>query len=362
MVRIKTGALIFSLCLVCMAQQPMSVEKLLKFLRSEIQSKSDSDKVIADYVRKIKLTQRLDERTIEQLQGEGLGPKTTEALKTLAATTGNLPAPPPPAVKPVYKQPDPPSPEEQKRILAEVTDYAQNYTKGLPNFICRQVTRRYVDPTGKEAWHQQDTVLERLSYFEGHENYKVVSVNDRPVDIDHQKLGGAAVSEGEFGSIMAGIFDPKSGTEFGWGRWTTWGGRLTYVFTYRVPQPLSTYRISQYTSASDTDRVSAIAGYHGEVFVDKETPTVRYIQLETEGLPPDFPIKDVHLTLRYNTTKIGDNDYVLPERAELRSRDDRNVLVKNNIEFRMYQKFGADTAIQFDTPEPLPEVKEEPAK
>jgi hypothetical protein len=224
------------------------------------------------------------------------------------------------------------------------------------------VTRRFVDPTGKESWIPQDTVLERLTYFEGHENYKVVSVNDRPVDIEHQKLGGAAVSEGEFGSIMAEIFDPRSGTEFGWARWTTWGGRLTYVFTYRVPQPRSSYRITQYTSASGTDRVSAIAGYHGEVFVDKETPTVRYIQLETEGLPPDFPIKEVHLTLRYNKTKIGDNDYVLPERAELRSRDDRSALVKNNIEFRMYQKFGADTAIQFDTPEPLPEVKEEPAK
>jgi hypothetical protein len=91
MTRMKTGVLIFALCFVCVAQQPMSVEKLLKFLRSEIQRKADPDKVIADYVRKIKLTERLDDRTIEQLQGEGLGPKTTEALRTLAATTGNLP-------------------------------------------------------------------------------------------------------------------------------------------------------------------------------------------------------------------------------------------------------------------------------
>ena len=355
-------AIIVALCASAAAQQRMSVEQLLKFLRSEIRMKTDSDKTVADYVRRIKLTQRLDARTIEQLQGEGLGPRTAEALKTLAATTGDLPAPPPDAPKPVYRQPDPPSAAEQKRILAEVTDYARNYVKSLPDFICRQVTRRFIDPSGKESYIPQDVVLERLSYFEGHENYKVVTVNDKPVSIDHQKLGGAAVSEGEFGSIMAEIFDQRSATEFGWARWTTWRGRPTYVFTYRVPQPRSSYRITQYTSAGGADRVSAVAGYHGEVFVDKETLKVMYIKLETEGLPSDFPIREVDLTLRYNNTKIGDGDYILPERAELRSRDDRNVLVKNNIEFLLYQKFGADTAIQFDTPEPLPEVKEQPLK
>ena len=31
--------------------------------------------------------------------------------------------------------------------------------------------------------------------------------------------------------------------------------------------------------------------------------------------------------------------------------------MKNDVEFRMYRKFGADTSIKFDTPEPLPEEK-----
>jgi hypothetical protein len=340
----------------------MSVNQLVRFLRSEIQQK-DADKTTADFVRRIKLSERLDDRTIEQLQGEGLGPKTVEALRTLAATSGGLPAPPPPAPPTsAYVQPPPPSAEDQKRILSEVTDYAQNYTKKLPDFICSQVTRRYVDPTGKESWQQQDTVLERLTYFEGREDYKVVTVNNKPVEVSHQKLGGAAVSEGEFGSILAEIFDPRSETTFGWARWTTWHGRRTYVFTYRVPQPRSTYRITQMQNASGSDKVSAVAGYHGLVYVDTEFPQVMRIVLETEGLPPDFPIKEVNLNLTYNNTKIGDSEFMLPERAELRSRDDRNVLVKNDLQFVMYRKFGADTTIQFDTPPPLPDEKEQPLK
>src|SRR5215472_9499042 len=136
----KVAVCLLAACLTGWPQQRMSVEQLVQWLRGEIKFKTNSDKAIADYLRRVKLTQRLDERTIETLQGEGLGPKTAEALRTLAATTGSLPAAPPPILKP----PDPPSAEEQKRVLAEVTEYARNYTKKLPDFICSQVTHRYI--------------------------------------------------------------------------------------------------------------------------------------------------------------------------------------------------------------------------
>ena len=134
-----------------------------------------------------------------------------------------------------------------------------------------------------------------------------------------------------------------------------------YVFNYRVAQSRSTYRITSYSSATSSE--STIAGYHGLVYVDKESLRVMQITLEAELSAP-FPIRQVNLTLVYDTTKIGDAEFVLPLKAELRSRDDRRFLVKNDVEFRMYRKFGADTSIKFETPEPLPEdkISEEPPK
>lgn len=40
------------------------------------------------------------------------------------------------------------------------------------------------------------------------------------------------------------------------------------------------------------------------------------------------------------------------------------ILVKNDVEFRLYRKFSAETQISFDTPDPLPEskTKEQPPK
>ena len=342
------------------AQNALSMEQLSAFIRSSIQLKQE-DRKVADYLRKIRLTSRLDDRAIEEFQGMGIGPKTTQALRELAAGSAVLPAASPAAAKPAAPPIPPPGAEEQKRILAAATDHALNYIKRLPDFICTQVTRRYIDPRGLEFWRQQDVIVERLSYSDQREDYKVVLVNNLPTDIPHDKLGGST-SSGEFGSILKEIFEPSTETLFDWARWATLRGRRTYVFQYTVPQSKSTYRITAYTSPTSSD--SMVAGYKGLVYVDRESRKVMQITLETEGLPPAFPIRQVNLMLVYDYTTIGGQDYVLPLKAEVRSRNADRFLMKNEVEFRMYRKFGTEATIKFETPEPLPEETstEQPVK
>ena len=61
--------------------------------------------------------------------------------------------------------------------------------------------------------------------------------NNIVTDKAYTSVGGA-ISQGEFGSMMREIFDPKSSTEFSWERWATLREHDTYVFAYRVPPPL----------------------------------------------------------------------------------------------------------------------------
>ena len=80
--------------------------------------------------------------------------------------------------------------------------------------------------------------------------------------------------------------------------------------------------------------------------------------------PADFPIQSVDLDMNYDFTKISGQDFLLPLKSEIRSREGR-FLSKNETEFRMYNRFGADTTIQFgDVPDALPDdaTKEQPAK
>jgi hypothetical protein len=245
-------------------------------------------------------------------------------------------------------------------VLDEVTDYARNYVLKLPDFICSQATRKFVDTTGKESWRQTDLIQERLTYFEKHEDYKVVMVNDKPTDIAHDKLGGAMGSSGEFGSILAEIFAPETRTEFAWSRWAAINKRPMYVFSYHVPKERSNYRITSYSGPNFADPQTVVAGHHGEILVDKGTRKVMRIYLHCEGLPSSFPVRAADLTLSYDNTRIGDTDYVLPLRAELKMRDDRNSPSKNLIQFYNYRKFGADTTIQFTDAPPPPDSQ--PAK
>ena len=339
------------------ADMTLTIEQLKEFVRSSVKMKYD-DRKLAEYLRKVRVSNRLDDRTVEELQGLGAGPRTVAALNALRDASASLPEAAPPPPKPVYVGPPAPDSVEQKRVLAEVTEYAINYTSRMPDFICTQVTRRYVDPSGMEFWQKRDVITERLTFFEKKEDYKVVLINNQSVgDMPAERLGGA-VSRGEFGSIMKEIFDPYTRTQFDWERWATLRGRRMHVFAYRVLQARSKYTIL----AQGHERLTI--GYHGLIYVDRDSNTIMKITLEGDDIPTGYPIREVRLALDYDKTSISDQEYVLPLKAELTSRQDAKLLIKNEVEFRMYRKFGADSSIKFDTPEPLPSdaITEQPPK
>lgn len=342
----------------------LTVDKLVSFIQSSIKMKQDDVKV-AEMVKKIKLQDKLDARTVENLQGIGAGPRTVLALKALMTESSALPVAAPPPPKPVYVPPPPPSSIEQKEILAQITESALNYSDNLPNFICLQVTRRYVDQAGKGNFALMDTIAERLSYFEQKEDYKVVSKNGVPVTgMKHEQLGGAS-SSGEFGSMLKEIFSPESRTEFDWERWATLRGKRMYVYAFRVPQETSKYSIY-----AESVKRTIIVGYHGLIYAQAKPKTddvksnddkpymVMRLTMSADNIPADFPVQDMGLDLNYDYTTISGQPFLLPLKSELHSRDGR-YLVKNETEFRLYNKFGTESEIQFDTaadvPAPLPE-------
>lgn len=326
-------------------QATLSLDQLVSFVQSSIKLRHP-DKQVAGYLQKLKLTERLEDRTIEELQGLGAGQKTVDALRMLRDATQSLPRPTPKAPRVAPAPIPPPSPTEQTALLHEVREYSLNYSKTLPDFICTQVTRRYYDPSGLEFWLAADTLTTRLSYFEQKENYKLVMINNTLTERPYESLGGAT-STGEFGSMLREIFDPDSQGKFQWERWATLRGRRAHVFSYRIPQPSSKWRISF------ERQMEIVTGYRGEVFVDKENSMVLRITLDAEDIPPSFPIRQASTVLDYDYTKISEREYLLPLRAVVRLRQEK-LLTKNDVEFRMYRKFAAESTITF-TPDPLTE-------
>ncbi len=357
MLRRSLAALLLTAVVVCASASgqamKMSVAQLKSVLRSSIRL-NHPDRQVADYIRKVQLTERLTQRDVEELVGEGLGPRAAEALRQHVAATVSLPLPvkEPAPVKPV---PLPPPPrQEQERVIREAREMALSYTKRLPDFICLQVTRRYIDPSGLEMFQLMDTIAERLSYFEQKEDYKLISINGRWTEGDRWKLGGAT-SSGEFGTMLKEIFDPATETEFRWERWGKLRGRICHVYALRVRQDRSKWHISWQR------QLEIVPGYRGLVYIDRDVPMVLRITMEAVDIPPSFPIQEARTMLDYDFVEIAGNQYLLPLRSEMRMREGR-LLVRNQVEFRSYRKFGAEAIITFDPNlEPIPEdrLKEE---
>jgi hypothetical protein len=333
----------------------MTVAQLEMFIRSAVELKQ-TDRQVAEYLRHVKLRDKLDDRAIEDLQSLGAGPKTVAALRELGDASASLPAAPPPPPKPVYVPPPPPDSVEQEKIIDQARDYALNYTKQLPNFICVQVTRRDYDPTGTgNNWYHSDTITARLSY-NGFENYEVILHNNQPVTNANMRQFGGTTSEGEFGSMMDQIFEPETHAQFSWDHWGKLRGRKTYVFAYDVRQEYSKYHVE-----ADDDKLSIVPAYRGLVYIDEDTKMVVKIVMTPYDMPSTFPIREISSSLDYDLESIGDQQYMLPLKSVLTSKRARQ-MTKNDIEFRLYRKFGTESTIKFETPDALPEdqTKEKP--
>jgi hypothetical protein len=344
---------LFLVAALTLAQKAWTAAQLIEFVNSQIKLKGD-DRATADYLRGIKLTQKLDIREVEDLQGKGAGVRTLQALRKLSEDSAGLPAAPPPPAPPPPTPP--PSAAEQTAILAAMKEYALNYTKNLPNYVCVQTTRRRIEPTVRGYLPAGDEVQEMLSFVDGKESYKVEMVNGKSQpNVKHEQLGGV-VTSGEFGSMLFNIFDPDSVAEFHWDHWATLRGKVMYVFAYSVAQ---TKGYSMYHGETKREYTSA---YKGLVYADVQSKIVMEIQMETTGIPADFPIQEVKIKLDYSPTKVGDQEYVLPYHFELTSKEIK-ADTTNRADYRMYQKFGAQSAITFSDLEPIPEdqLKEQPA-
>jgi hypothetical protein len=366
--RYRLLAAVFAVCLAARAQQTLSVEQLAAFIQSSgqfIKEKKMTDSEVARFLSKVKLTERLDDRTIEEMQSYGIGPKTLEALHALRDKSQALAAAKPiePPARPAPKPP--PSAGEQAAIIAGVREYALNYSKTLPDFICTQVTRRkiaaapgtrYGGGFGSEPSYQTvDTLTIRLSYFEQKEDYKLIMVNNTPTSQDYRTLGGAT-STGEFGSMLRDIFEPSTGTHFDWDHWATLRQRPAMAFAYRVAQSRSQWHLDY------EHRLDLVPAYHGLIYVDTSTHAVVRVTLVAENIPDTFPIRQAETILDYYSQEIAGRPFLLPMKARTNMSAD-GMLTQNDVEFRMYRKYSAEAEIKYDiTPDPLPEEKTKETK
>jgi len=232
----------------------------------------------------------------------------------------------------------------QGNIIGIVRQHALDYMGALPNFTCIEITRRSVDPTGKEHWRPKDTITELLRYQDKSEWRVTLELNGQRSHIARTNFKGT-LSSGEFGVLLAAVFDPAVKADFEWKEWAAIDNQAVHVFTFRVAAANSKYLLSAPNTGEQT-----VVGFHGLVYVDRATLGVRRIEVIADSIPARFPLRDSSLAVDYDYVGIGEHDHMMPIAAELKVRQGKRYWVRNQVEFREYKRYHAESSIKFMDP------------
>jgi hypothetical protein len=248
-------------------------------------------------------------------------------------------------------QEQPPDTTEQERILNAMRAYSEQYIANLPNFLCELVTRQYQAGRKPSHWRKGDVLTSRLLFSQGAEQHSLELVNDKPVRAGSRPWRAPLQTEGEFGILLANVLASASDASFEWKGWEVIQGKRVAIFGYSIDVTHSTLTLSL------SDLAKATVPYHGTIYGDPETGAVWRITNAANDLPAEIQTKSVSTVIDYNPIFIGDKSYLLPVQASVSMTTDSNN-IRNDLEFRNYRKFEADSVIKFaSADEPAPPKK-----
>jgi len=271
--------------------------------------------------------------------GEDVPPEST--ARTFEAPPPELP--PEIIPEPQLQMPTDAAAEEPvaRQTLHQAAQRAASYIKQLPDFLCVQTTRTYLDASGEQTWKPGPTATHQLRYVAGKEQYS--EVENSPPERQPQKA--ALSSTGEFASLLKTVFAPQVKASFQWKGIETVDGEPLFVYAFRADRSRSRYWLSW---GSYPKQVAAV-GFEGLIYIDQKSSDPRRLDVHATELPQGFPMHDASLSVRYGIVTIGSHPYLLPVRAVTTcSYGKHPSRLKNEIEFSQYRKYSVESKVGFD--------------
>src|SRR5262245_34973507 len=118
-------------------------------------------------------------------------------------------------------------------------------------------------------------------------------------------------------------------------------GRRTVRYLYQVPLLASGYRIS-------VGRQQATVGFSGSFCADAETLQVMRLKVHADHIPINLGLIDAIQTIDYGIVRLGEVDFLLPERAEMLLSQLSGGQSRNRTEFTHWLQYVGESTLKFD--------------
>ena len=225
-------------------------------------------------------------------------------------------------------------------LVEKARDVAGSFLEGLPNYVCQELTTRYVSETRTPSWNVIDVIGAEVVYEGGKESYRNLTINGKASKKPPEESG--AWSTGEFGTILAEVYSPGTAAHFRYAEEDTIAHRSSSVYDFSVDRERSSWKVSvpgQYI----------MPAYKGSVWIDKDGAHTLRIEMQAREIPEGFPRASVETAVDYDYVTLGTAEkFLLPVHAEVLSCSrGSNECERNVIEFRNYHKFTGESTIKF---------------
>ena len=268
------------------------------------------------------------------------------------------PPPAPPAPKPAKAtsaasakknqtaiSPSPTKTHSARKILATMNkftrskDWAETFTQGLPNYICQQITTRYVEQSRASGWTPLDVVTAKIVYQDGHEDYKEITVGGKRTNKSMIDIGGTTRPVNSLAIYV--VFSSATGRGLNSHSRRRSRARQPPFTISRCP---SRHRIGRSSQGDRRCIPSTVARFGWR------KPPDRYDASNSK--PIKFP-RISHSTLiqtavDYESIRLGTGMFLLPVHAEgIICQRGTSICSKNEIDFRDYHKYSGESTIVY---------------
>ena len=262
------------------------------------------------------------------------GPAATDSRLVSAASTTNsrfvitIPTNPVP----------PPAAADIHAMIEGARQRSLAWSDYLQNFVCVEVTNHFVDATGQGDWKHKGTLVELMKDLNHQESRTTLLLNGERSSVRPDRLQFAH-STGEFGSMFHIIFDPFAKTAFNWKQSAFLDGRPIQVFAFHVARANSRFDLI------DRAGHNRPVGFHGLLYLDPATYSVRRISIDVDDIPPPLLILACSMAVDYSWISMENHNYLMPVRGAVSLQETKRRPVLNQFEFRDYHRFGSHIRI-----------------
>lgn len=233
---------------------------------------------------------------------------------------------------------DPDLAATMRRIRARVTKDLNR----LPNYTCLETIERSSREASSKSFQLLDLVRLEVALVDNAEMFAWPGSREFESSKLRDLVPGGAIGNGSFALHARSVFDGRAAQVERVGE-TKLGGRRAMEYRYRVTRARSGFSLRH-------GEVEGKVGYGGSFYVDPDTDDLIRLEVRADDIPAALGIPAEEEILDYQRVRLGEGDFLLPQRSEMRMESDDGSVSLNKTTFSACRQYSTESSLIFADP------------